>query len=398
MGWNSWNTFGGDISEKLILETADAMVKDGYRDAGYEYVNLDDCWLERERDTDGKLVPDKQKFPHGLKAVGDYLHERGLKFGLYSCAGVMTCAGFPGGYGHEFSDAKQYAEWGVDLLKYDYCNKPETADGRMCYLTMSQALRASGREILFSACNWGYDDPEKWMRPLGAHMYRSDTDIRDNYISFRDIAMRQIRNFAHSTSGCFNDIDMLTVGMRGHGHVAEVAERYGQTAGMTEIEYTTHFAFWCFMGAPLLMGGDLRRMDEFGKTLLLNRELIALDQDAECRPPFLATGVKPYLDGAVEGSYVLTRFLADGELAFGFFNFKDKAVDARLLFADAGLPPQETGHGFELRDILNDRELGVCVDGVRAILPAHGCLILRGRLTERVGKTTVYLPIIRAEN
>ena len=155
MGWNSWNTFGKDISEQLIMEMADTIVEKGYRDAGYEYVIIDDCWSLKER-VDGKLVADPALFPHGMKYLSDYVHSRGLKFGMYSCAGFMTCAGYPSSYGHEFEDAKQFAEWGVDYLKYDFCNFPSSGNGKNAYLTMAMALRASGREILLAACNWGW--------------------------------------------------------------------------------------------------------------------------------------------------------------------------------------------------------------------------------------------------
>ena len=152
MGWNSWNTFGSNINEQLIFEIADAMVDKGYRDAGYEYLVIDDCWSCRERDRSGKLVADPEKFPHGMKYVADYVHSKGLKFGMYSAAGIMTCAGYPGSYGHEYQDAHTFAEWGVDYLKYDLCHYPGSGDVRNSYLTMSMALRSTGREILFAGC------------------------------------------------------------------------------------------------------------------------------------------------------------------------------------------------------------------------------------------------------
>ena len=180
MGWNSWNTFGERIDEKLIFETADILVERGYKDAGYEYLIIDDCWALRERDEKGRLVPDPEKFPHGMKAVADYVHKKGLKFGMYSCAGVLTCAGYPSSYDHEFEDAKQFAEWGVDYLKYDYCNFPENADCVNRYHMMSMPLKASGREILFAACHRGQKESFNWMRSIGAHTYRSTGDIFDN--------------------------------------------------------------------------------------------------------------------------------------------------------------------------------------------------------------------------
>ncbi|MBE6597807.1 MAG: glycoside hydrolase family 27 protein, partial [Ruminococcaceae bacterium] len=184
MGWNSWNTFGENINEQVIRETADAIVEKGLRDAGYEYVVIDDCWAMRDRDENGRLVPDPVKFPSGMKALSDYVHSKGLKFGIYSCAGYRTCADYPGSFDHEFEDAQTFADWGVDFLKYDYCNKPKLANGPILYNRMSMALKATGREILFSACNWGSDEVHKWIRSTGTHMYRSTPDILDNPQSY----------------------------------------------------------------------------------------------------------------------------------------------------------------------------------------------------------------------
>ncbi len=220
MGWNSWNTFGSDISDGLIRETARVMKEKGYLEAGYNYIVIDDCWSLKERDENGLLVPDPQKFPYGMKALADYVHDLGFKFGMYSCAGVQTCAGYPSSFDHEFVDARTFASWGVDYLKYDFCNFPASADAKNRYATMSMALKASGRDILFAACNWGVQEPWKWMKSLGVHMYRSTGDIQDNFQSFSRIARGQLDNFCMSGPACYNDIDMLTVGMYGKGNVA----------------------------------------------------------------------------------------------------------------------------------------------------------------------------------
>ena len=191
MGWNTWNTFANDINDELIRQTADAMVELGYRDAGYEYVVIDDCWSLKERDyTTGRLVPDPQKFPRGMRDLADYIHSKGLKFGMYSCAGVRTCAGYPSSFDHEYEDARTFAEWGVDLLKYDFCNFPNYANNKNRYLTMSMALRSTGREIVFSGCNWGRGDPWNWMRSIGAHMYRSTRLVCLNG-GYTDLAITQ---------------------------------------------------------------------------------------------------------------------------------------------------------------------------------------------------------------
>ncbi|MDD3213297.1 MAG: glycoside hydrolase family 27 protein, partial [Eubacteriales bacterium] len=181
MGWNSWNTFGPQPTEALIRETADAMVTLGYQDAGYEYVVIDDGWMLMDRDENGLFVADPEKFPSGIRALADYVHGKGLKLGIYSCAGTRTCARYPGSFDHEFSDARQFAEWQVDYLKYDFCNFPKSADCRQRYQTMAMALRACGRDILFAACNWGMEAPETWMRSAGANSYRSTPDIMDSF-------------------------------------------------------------------------------------------------------------------------------------------------------------------------------------------------------------------------
>ncbi|MBQ1954595.1 MAG: glycoside hydrolase family 27 protein, partial [Clostridia bacterium] len=219
MGFNTWNTFGSEINDSVIRETADAMVEKGLLAAGYEYLVIDDCWSKRERDPQtNKIVPDPIKFPNGMKDLSDYVHAKGLKFGMYSCDGTRTCAGYPGSFDHEYLDAKTFAEYGCDFLKYDNCFKPENADGQLLYRRMGMALRTSGREILFSACNWGVDNVHNWIRSTGAHMYRSTGDINDSFVSFRDIALSQIDNYVYSAPGCFNDIDMLTCGMYGKGN------------------------------------------------------------------------------------------------------------------------------------------------------------------------------------
>ena len=215
MGWNTWNTFGHDINEELIRSSADVFVEAGLRDAGYEYVVIDDCWSKKVRDpqTD-RLVPEPEKFPSGMKALSDYIHAKGLKFGMYSCAGQRTCADYPGSFDHEFLDAKTFAEWGVDFLKYDFCYKPTSVDGPTLYRRMGMALRASGRDILFSACNWGSDNVWQWIRSTGAHMYRSTGDINDNPESYRSIARSRA-----GQAGCFRP-GMLQ--RRGHAHRGHV--------------------------------------------------------------------------------------------------------------------------------------------------------------------------------
>lgn len=370
MGWNSWNTFGPNISETLILEMADAMVEMGFRDAGYEYLVIDDCWSLRERDAAGHLVPDPEKFPHGMKFVADYVHSKGLKFGMYSAAGSMTCAGYPGSFGHEYADAQQFADWGVDFLKYDLCHYPGCGDVRNSYLKMSMALRATGREILFSGCTVGEHEPWDWMRSVGAHMYRSTGDICDNYESFRGIAQSQLQHFNYSGPGCFNDIDMLVVGMSGTGNVSH-------TGGCTDEEYLMHFSLWCLWGAPLMMGGDIRNMNEYCRNIMLNKELIAINQDPEARPPYY----EPKQRYASDARMGLLKLLSNGEMVVAYYNFSEGERSVLLYFDDYGVPGAE--HGLELTDILTGECIGTKYDFYCPTLPAHSFKIYKAKLVKR---------------
>ena len=355
MGWNSWNTFGENISDRLIRETADIMADEGYLDAGYDYLVIDDCWSLRQRDENGRLVADPAKFPNGMKDLADYVHSKGLKFGMYSCAGVRTCAGYPGSYGHEFEDARTFAEWGVDFLKYDYCFKPWEATGEVLYRRMGLALRASGRDILFSACNWGSDDSGRWMRSAGAHMYRSTGDIVDSYQSFTDIAASQADKLGFGAPNCFNDLDMLIVGMYGKGNVG--------VAGCTDAEYRSHFAQWCFFNSPLMIGCDLRNVNTESAQLLKNKELIAINQDPEVRPPY-------------KFGNAYFKHLADGSYVLGVFNPYESESRQYLLFADAGLPVN-CGYGFRLRDIFTGEDCGVYTGDFFVDIPARDCKVYR---------------------
>ena len=378
MGWNSWNTFGADISDRMIREMADAMADKGYRDAGYEYLVIDDCWSLRHRSADGLLVPDPDKFPDGMKAVADYVHSRGLKFGMYSCAGVMTCAGYPSSYGHEYTDARTFAGWGVDYLKYDFCNFPAGADCRTAYITMSMALKATGRPILFSACNWGQQEPWLWMRSIGAHMYRSTGDIQDNFVSFRDIFRSQIKNFAMNGNYCFNDMDMLTVGMYGKGNVA-MGEK------CTDNEYRTQFALWAFCGVPLMLGGDLRNMSPFCRELVQNRALIRINQDSECRPPYQVYQGRPQYGSTdwwtvpEDSALSFIRHLDGGEFAIGLFNLSDADGQITFPFANAGMPCH-CGYGLELTDVFTGENLGIKQDYLTPEVGARGCRIFLARI------------------
>ena len=367
MGWNTWNTFGHNINDALIREIADAMVDLGYLAAGYEYVVIDDCWSLMERDyTTGRLVPDPAKFPYGMKHLSDYIHSKGLKFGMYSCAGVRTCAGYPSSFDHEYEDARTFAEWGVDLLKYDFCNFPNYANNKNRYLTMSMALRSTGRDIVFSGCNWGRGEPWNWMRSIGAHMYRSTHDIYDSFESFADILTSQIPNMNANAAGCFNDLDMLTVGMHGKGNVAR------DVNFTTMNEYITQFVFWCLCASPLMMGADIRNLDEDSRKLLQNKELIRLNQDAECRPAYQA-------NGTTKDFPIFIRMLENGEFALVFFNLKDADRTLEIPLMDIGVP-YSSGVGVDLTDMLTGEHIGIRRDDMRLRVTAHGTRAFRAKL------------------
>lgn len=366
MGWNSWNTFGSNINEQLIMEMADRIVDGGYREAGYEYVIIDDCWSLKER-VDGKLAADPALFPHGMKYVADYIHAKGLKFGMYSCAGFLTCAGYPSSYGHEFEDAKQFAEWGADYLKYDFCNFPASGNARNAYLTMAMALRCSGRDILFAACNWGAEGPSGWMRSRGAHSYRSTGDIFDVPKSYKDIFRSQVENIEGNAPGCFNDMDMLIVGMHGKGNVG--------LDGCSDAQYLQHFAMWAFLGSPLIIGSDLRQADEATRRTLLCRGLIDINQDEECRPAFL-------VGHNGEKSYTMAKILSGNRIAVGFFNLEcdnDWESKMSVCFDDLGIH-SESGVGLKLTDAVTGEELGVHRDGYRCEVRADECRVLIGEM------------------
>ncbi len=304
MGWNSWNKFSGNINEELIKEVADAMVSTGLRDAGYIYLNLDDCW-HGERDSLGFIQCDSKRFPSGIKALADYVHSRGLKLGIYSDAGRKTCAGRPGSFGHEYQDAMQYAKWGIDYLKYDWCDS-EDINPRGAYSLMSNALRATGRPILFSMCEWGQSKPWTWAANI-AHSWRTTGDIYnafdgtlDHGNGFVQQGVLQILDMQHGLRryagpGHWNDPDMLEVGN-----------------GQTVNEDRAHFTMWCMLAAPLILGNDVRNMTEETRNILLNKEVIAVNQDT--------LGVQGLRFGRIGQLEIWFKPLADGDWAFCILN------------------------------------------------------------------------------
>ena len=387
MGWNSWNTFGKDINDSLIRQIADTMVEKGYLEAGYEYLIIDDCWSLKERDAAGNLVPGPEKFPNGMKSLADYVHSKGLKFGMYSCAGILTCAGYPSSYDHEFQDAALFAEWGIDYLKYDYCNFPKNADCINRYQTMSMALKATGKNILFAACNWGSENSWSWMRSIGAHTYRSTGDIFDNFRSFMGIFQSQLEHLCQSGPYCFNDMDMLTVGMYNQGNVA-----IGKPC--TDSEYRMQFSLWCLAGTPLIMGSDIRNMPPQMEDLLLNKELIAINQDPECRPPYLVgkrsvmvpeentnEAVEP-LRMVKDKLLTFIKHLSNQEFAIAYYNLHEEEQEMHCIFADVGLP-YASGYGFDMTDIFTGEHIGIKRDYHVISVPGHDCRLFRCRLAKQ---------------
>jgi alpha-galactosidase len=287
MGWNSWNSFGVKVSEEVLRKVADVMVASGLKEAGYSYIVIDDFWHGGRDTLTGMLYPDPAKFPSGMKALADYIHDRGLKFGIYSDAGTKTCGEMPGSYGYEEKDAQLFAEWGVDYLKYDYCFCPDFVsannDYRMAidrYKAMGDALKATGRPIVYSICEWGPRSPWLWGKEVGGHLWRTSYDVYDMWDSPRNEmspigimasvdAVTNLGRFAGP--GGWNDPDMLVVGLNNTGNI--------KGGGCNDIEYRSQMSMWCMLSAPLMIGCDIRNMNESTKTILLNKDIIAIDQD-----------------------------------------------------------------------------------------------------------------------
>ena len=383
MGWNSWNTFGENINEEVVMQTADYIAESGLKECGYEYVIIDDCWSLRERDASGEIVPDPAKFPHGMKYVADYVHSKGLKFGMYSCAGTMTCARYPGSVGYEFIDAACFARWEIDYLKYDFCFHPETEEGHVLYKRMALALANCGRDIVLAACSWGAENTKTWIKETGSDTFRSTGDINDSWASIKDLALSQFKVAEYNGKGCFNDMDMLIVGMKGKGNVA--------VTGCTDDEYRTHFAIWAFMGSPLIIGCDLRKIDEENFKTLTNKMLIEIDQDDCYRQPFSVKGRRrykavrseddPLLEYYEENCPVMARFLSNGDIAIGAFNLTDRDYWCSAQLADFGLGVA-TGKTLELTDCWTGEVTRPTNDTFTARLKPHCSVVYRAKVVD----------------
>lgn len=366
MGFNTWNTFGECFTDPILREIADAMADRGFLDAGYEYLIMDDHWNMEYRDPETKRMIERPgKFPNGIRPVIDYIHSKGLKVGIYTCVGVRTCGVKMGSFDYEFLDGKTFAEWGIDYVKHDYCLRPELLSGEMLYRRMSLALRHSGRDMLFAACNWGSDDVWSWIRSAGAHTYRSTGDISDNIKSFTDIFRSQLPKLGSSAPGCFNDLDMMTVGMEGSGNAAS-----GSDFG-TDGTYRIQFCIWCMFSSPLILGCDVRKVDDKYVKLLCNPELIRINQDPEARPAFPIS---------IDYNMAFCKLLSGGEYAFLLVNPDENSKNMGFVLHDIGLC-EASGYKMHMTDLLSGEELEFN-DFVSIPVPAMDCRIFRGKLVK----------------
>jgi alpha-galactosidase len=357
MGWNSWNKFGCNVDERTVRAVTDAIVASGMKDAGYHYVVIDDCW-HGLRNADGFITWDAQKFPSGIKALADYVHSKGLKFGIYSDAGAKTCGGHPGSQGHEYQDAITYARWGVDYLKYDWC-WTGSRNAEEAYALMADALRSTGRDIVFSLCEWGNSKPWLWGHKIG-NLWRTTGDIWDSFDqnnkehswahAMLDIADQNEPLWPFAGPGHWNDPDMLEVG----------------NGGMSDAEYRTHFSLWAMMAAPLMAGNDVAGMSEATKAILLNRDVIAIDQD-----PLGAQGHRVRDDGDLE---VWARPLADGGRAVLLLNRGNTPAEITADWAEIGYPRTL---GAELRDLWTHKSVGRVKGSFTAMVEPHGVVMVR---------------------
>jgi alpha-galactosidase len=348
MGWNSWNKFAGRIDDKAVRAVADAMVTSGMRDAGYVYVNIDDTW-EAGRDAQGNILSN-EKFPD-MKALADYVHSKGLKIGIYSSPGRKTCAGFEATYGHEEQDARTFAGWGIDYLKYDWCSASAVYhrdDMAPAYQKMALALRATGRPIIFSLCQYGWLHVEQWGAQAGGNLWRTTGDISDRWDSMSRIGFGQDGHEKYAGPGHWNDPDMLEIG----------------NGGMTHDEYVTHMTLWCLLAAPLLAGNDIAAMSADTTAILTNKEAIAVNQDAKG-----VQGHRVAQEGSLE---VWAKPLADGSVAVGLFNRGDDTAKVTVRFADAG-----ARSSAKLRDLWKHEDLGAFKDQFTADVPKHGAVLIK---------------------
>lgn len=368
MGWNSWNKFQCNVDERMIREIADAIVSSGMKDAGYQYVVIDDCW-HGERDSLGFIHPDPLRFPSGMKASADYVHAKGLKLGIYSCAGIKTCGGRPGSRGHEYQDALTYAAWGVDYLKYDWCNTSGlSAVG--AYTTMRDALFAAGRPIVFSICEWGDNQPWTWGKEVG-HLWRITGDITNcfdcevNHGTWSSWGVMKIAEMRkdirkYAGPGHWNDPDMLEVGN-----------------GMSVSEDRSHFSLWCILAAPLIAGNDLRAMSSETIGILTNREVIAIDQDSLGVQGFRyrndEVGLEVWVKPLSHGDWAVCFLNRSAKTETVDFDWPKNVIDDEL--SRMTLNAKEAV--YTIRDLWKKKNLGSTQKKLSAEVSPHDVLMLR---------------------
>lgn len=367
MGWNTWNKFACNIDEKLIRQAADEMVSSGLRDAGYTYIVIDDCW-HGQRDSLGFIHPNPETFPSGMKALADYVHSKGLKFGIYSDAGNTTCGGRPGSRGHEYQDAISYASWGVDYLKYDWC-ATDGLNAVGAYTTMRDALYAAKRPVLFSMCEWGSNKPWEWAKDVG-HMWRTTGDIyacwdckhdHGGYFSWGVLKILDMQDGLrkYAGPGHWNDPDMMEVGN-----------------GMTVAEDRSHFTMWCMLAAPLMVGTDLAKMRPEVKNIFTNKEVIAIDQDV--------AGIQGFKYASKDSVETWFKPLANGDWALCFLNRGSGKIKIEFDFSknlvSDSLSGRETSFDkvtYRLHDLWAKKELGSTKKPLKAELFSHDVLMIR---------------------
>lgn len=368
LGWNSWNTFATDINEELVKGIADKFIELGLKDAGYEYIVLDDGWMAKERDENGNLIADPIKFPSGMKALADYIHAKGLKFGLYNCAGSKTCAGYPGSRGFEYQDARSYASWDVDYLKYDWCNT-EKLKAEGAYITMRDALKAAGRPVVFSICEWGDNEPWKWAKDVG-HAWRVTGDIINcwdcevghgswsSWGVWKIINMRKnIRKYAGP--GHWNDFDMMEVGN-----------------GMTDAEDRSHFAMWSMLSSPLIMGNDLRSATKETIKTITNKEVIAINQDK--------LGIQGFRFSNEDNFEIWLKPLESNAWAMTFVNMSDETQSLDFDWVKYNIGDDVNGkqmdvknNTYKIRDLFNQKNLGNTSNKLNAEIGSHDVLMIK---------------------
>jgi len=367
MGWNSWNNFACDVDEKLIRETADAMVSSGMKDAGYIYVNVDDCW-HGERDSLGFIQSDPARFPSGMKALADYIHSKGLKFGIYSDAGWKTCGGKPGSRGYEYQDALQYAKWGVDYLKYDWCNT-EALNAEGAYLTMRNALYSAGRPIVFSLCEWGNNKPWDWGKNVG-HLWRTTGDITNcfdcvvDHGTWKSWGVMYILDMQdglriHAGPDHWNDPDMMEVGN-----------------GMSVSEDRAHFSIWCILAAPLIAGNDIRNMSKETIEILTNKEVIAVNQDS--------LGIQGFKYSTEDSLETWFKPLSKDEWTVCFLNRSSETRTMDFVWEDYKIADEFSKREinfeeviFNIRDLWIKKNIGTTDKKFSAQVKSHDVLMLR---------------------